>query len=424
MESSSSRSSRSSTADQIQQEYGGPAAANPHFSDSPSRPTSSLGGTDVTAGLPKTARPTTAATEAGLADLRSTAEYRAAWDLELWKATQADRFRRQLERQQKAAYADLHVVMKKEAAAARLALHQRARAVEERERRIRLEEAQQQERKQRVLEVEKELQRMRQQLLDAQQRVEQEVRSQVRLANETIAHRAKLLEERVAAAEAQTKRAEERQRQSQEEYLKLYESFSRVRTQQLMTTATVAMDSGSAAGSLLCPSTLGAERSWSGPALQLEQLRSQWEAEHRLQLDRIEHRHKAELAAAQQRCRELEDHNRKLTAAVARRRAQLSHLQSTADSRLPSSVSPPLLQPTSSPPPPPSASGGDGGILHHSCSDAFRGAKMPAVVQELLRLQSERHTLVEGSHGAICPTDTVVLRMDARIQALQEELLA
>ncbi|KPI83104.1 hypothetical protein ABL78_7872 [Leptomonas seymouri] len=375
--------------------------------------------------FPKVSMPTPAATARDAShDVRDTVEYRAAWDLELWKAVQADRFRKQLARQKSAAFADLERSVKRREKEALAELAQRAQGVALREEAAKSVEAQLTARQGKLSEMEKDLRRMRQQLLDAQQRVEDEVRAQVRLANDTIAHRARLLEERVKAAEAQVKRADERQRQAQEDYLGLYEAFNRYRSQQL---ASAASDTN---GFLNVSSTSAALSPALTPALQLEQLRAQWDAEHQLRLDRQEQLHKSEMAIVQERCRELEERNRRLTAALARRREQLRNMRGAgADTTLMASASPvpqlcvdsrkqTVAVPTSavsvaaaatlSPPPP--------------VMDALRRETVEQIVRELRRLESDRASLVGGSSGALCETDAVIVRMNDRMRHLQQQL--
>ncbi|CAJ1015414.1 hypothetical protein Q4I30_000633 [Leishmania utingensis] len=366
--------------------------------------------------------------EAAVHDVRDTAEYRAAWDLELWKAVQADRFRKELEKQRSSAFADLKQLVKRREKEALMALQQRTAAVTLREEAVQAEETRLAERQGRVADMEKDMRRMRQQLLDAQQRVEDEVRAQVRLANDTIAHRARLLEERVKAAEAQTRRADERQRQAQQEYLSLYEAFSRYRTQQLTSPTP---------GSGGITATAGGGTASS--SLQVEQLRLQWEAEHQLQLDRQTQRHALDMAVAQQRCRELEDQNRRLTAALVRRREQLRrHVGDASPPSLPTSVSQRQL-PQAGREGREVASGSGTAALPSSTSSFAAGAAATALLtpthntaahcdfvehtgRELQRLETERLSLVVGSSGALRETDAVIVRIDARIRELREQL--
>ncbi|KAG5482126.1 hypothetical protein CUR178_05983 [Leishmania enriettii] len=364
-------------------------------------------------------------------DVRDTAEYRAAWDLELWKAVQADRFRKALEKQRSAALADLKRLVKRREKEARVEVQQRTTAVALREKAVQAEEARLAERQQRVADMEKDLRRMRQQLLDAQKRVEDEVRAQVRLANDTIAHRARLLEERVKGAEAQARRADERQRQAQQEYVSLYEAFSRYRTQQLTSTHSVG-------GGGTC-ATAGGETA--SAALQMERLRVQWEAEHQLKLDRQAQQHAADMAAVQQRCRDLEEQNRRLAAALERRREQLRrHVEGALQ------PSPPTSAPQRWPPQA-VCEGREGPVGSGAAASPFStpspavGASTTAALpsvhntavlcdfaerarRELHRLETERSSLVEGSSGALREKDTVIVRIDERIRELREQLSA
>jgi centrosomal protein CEP120 len=357
------------------------------------------------------------------ADVRDTVEYRAAWDLELWKVVQADRFRKQLEKQKSIALADLNRAVRRREAELKAELAQRTQAVAAREEAVKTAEAQLAARQAKATEMERDVRRMRQQLLEAQQRVEDEVRAQVRLANDTIAHRARLLEERVKAAEAQAHRADERQRQAQQEYITLYEAFSRYRTQQLTTTAAAAAPN---ANSLLMVSSTGASSSL-GPAMQLDQLRAQWDAEHQLQLERQEQRHKTELAAVQRRCREVEEQNTRLTAALARRREQLRHLKAAAAGATPANPAPtPTVD--NAPQQKPASATAESAALGASPSthsqDAAAREAVERIVRELHRLEMDRVSLVDGSCGAVRETDAVIVRMDARMRDLQRQLAA
>ncbi|KPA76088.1 hypothetical protein ABB37_07866 [Leptomonas pyrrhocoris] len=331
-------------------------------------------------------------------DVRDTVEYRAAWDLELWKAVQVDRFRKQLERQKNAALVRLESAIRQREKAAKVELARRAQTVTAREAAVEAAEAHLAAQQSRLAEMEKDLRRTRQQLMDAQQRVEDEVRAQVRLANDTIAHRARLLEERVNAAESQAKRAEERQRRAQQDYLTLYEAFSRARSQQLTSATTNAND-------LLgvSPCT-GAGAS---TAMQLGQLRAHWDAEHQRQLDREEQRHTAEVAAMKGCCRELAEQNHRLTAALARRREQLRRVQSTACAA--ASAAAAATKPSASLAP----------AMHTTT-----GETPEPITRELHRLAMERISLVDGSSGAVRETDAVIVRMDSRMRDLRQQLVA
>ncbi|EPY22625.1 hypothetical protein STCU_08201 [Strigomonas culicis] len=264
-------------------------------------------------------------------------------------------------------------------------LAQRATALDLREEKVRVGEAQLVQKQQRVAEMEKDLRRMRQQLLEAQRRVEEEVRAQVRRANADIAHQSRILQERVLAAEAQTKKAEERQRQSHNEYLQLYESFNRFRTEQLTASAE------GPAGRVLLDSQA-----------QVQQLRTQHMEELRLAVERVEQRCGAQLAELSARCRELEDQNRRLTAALARRREQLEQYRHRD---------------------------GDGKRARPAAATAAAPAprqQLPLPITELSdelgRLRRERVLLVEGSAGALSAADDVVLRLDRRIKEMESQL--
>lgn len=322
----------------------------------------------------------------GLDSIRDTTEYKAAWDLELWKAVQAERFRKQLEKERVRAMSDLAQSLKLKEKEAAAALEKRAEAVKSRESRLERDAAALTQQKQRLEEAERAVRRMRQQLLDAQRRVEEDVRAQVRRANDDLTHKAAMLQARVKAAEAQAQRAEERQRQSQLEYSELYDAFHRFRTQQLLAANQPAPPNGEGGGE---------------PAV-VERLRLQHMEEVRLLREGMTQRHAAELGEANRRCHALEESNQRLTAALARRRAQLHTLRGDR-----SSTSRPMetaAAVASSQP---------------RCGGAVQSIP---ILQELERLRLERQALVEGSAGAIGEEDEVVRRLDARIVSLMEEV--
>lgn len=332
-----------------------------------------------------------------LSGLRRSTEYRAAWDMELWKAVQAERFRQQLERQRANALVDLARTVKQKEEAAMDAIAQRSAAIGAKEARLEREWKAVAQQKARLAEGEKGLRRMRQQLLDAQRRVEDEVRAQVRRANDDITHKALMLQERVKTAEAQAQRAEERQRQAQADYLELHEAFHRYRTQQLTGEGRGAAGSG---GSVR-PST--GEDPSEQAAAQTLRLRLEHQEEMRLLRESLQQQHREELAEILQQNKTLTEQNRRLTGALARRREQLrSH-----------------------------TSGGEGGgrgkqtradppatsqqqQLHRSSLE---------LTKELERLRRERTQLVKESAGAITEGDLVMRRLDARIHQLADVLL-
>ncbi|EPY40336.1 hypothetical protein AGDE_03592 [Angomonas deanei] len=271
------------------------------------------------------------------------------------------------------------------------ALAQRTVDLDHREEKVRLGEEQLVQRQQRLAEMEKDLRRTRQQLSDAQRRVEEEVRAQVRRANEDIAHKAKLLQERVLAAEEQTKKAEERQRQSHNEYLQLYESFNRFRTEQL--SANQEITSGS--------------RVFQDMQAQLQIMRSQHAEEQRLQLEKLEQKHQSQLREVLQRNKELEEQNRRLSLALARRREQLRQVGKDDSGEEGTRTTRSKERQSSSEDP------------------AAPAALSPRVVewmQELYRLRRERVSLVDGSAGAVSPSDGVIVRIDNRIREIEYHL--
>ncbi|CCW69688.1 unnamed protein product [Phytomonas sp. Hart1] len=301
----------------------------------------------------------------GLGDIRKTEEYQAAWDLELWKAIQAERFRRQLEQHRTRALKDLAQLVKRKEEETTTAMARRGEGLKAREASLEKEAAALKRRERALGESERGLQRVRQQLLEAQRRVEEESSEHARQLHEAT-HRASLLQARVQAAELQAQRAEERQRQTHADYLRLYADLRRERCE------------GAPAGGGGEPDDARV-----GP------LREHYVEEQRLLRERMEQRHRAALAEVTQRCRELEAHNEHLAAALARRREQL-RARRRQDNRGDDETSP-------------------------SPSEA-------GLRRELGRLVEERAALLEGSAGAIDLENPVVLRLDARLNGIRRQL--
>lgn len=330
--------------------------------------------------------------------LRQSAEYKAAWDMELWKAVQAERFRQQLERQRARAMADLARSVKQKEQDAVEAVERRSAALTAKEAKLERELRAVAQAEARLAERERGVRRMRQQLLDAQRRVEDEVRAQVRRANDDITHKALMLQDRVKAAEAQAQRAEERQRQAQSDYLELYEEFHRFRTQQLTT--------GGGSGQR------AAAEEGERVAAEILKLRTEHQEEMRLLREGLEQRHRQELDDVLRRNRELEEQNRRLTGALARRREQLRNIrgggaEAGTDGDASSRNGPKVR--------------GDEQTLPPQQS---RLSWSPAeVTKELDRLRRERTHLVEESAGAIGEQDSIVRRLDARIVQLSAMLV-
>ncbi|KAF8289980.1 hypothetical protein BCY84_22071 [Trypanosoma cruzi cruzi] len=335
------------------------------------------------------------------ADVRGTVEYRAAWDVELWKAIQAARLRRQLEEQKKRALAALakFVKLREQQATERCEL--REREIGRREQRLVEEEKQMEKRKWRLAEMEKDIQHMRQQLADARRRAEAEAQAEVKRAKEDAAHAVALQEQRIQAAEAQTKRAEERLQQAQRDYLALSEEFHRFRTREL-----------------------------AGPsekATSVEtRLRREFAVEQQALQDRLERRHMEREEQLTRRCRELEEENKRLTALATKRKEQMRRTAEEVEQLISAKkkIEHRLRRKSAI------DATADVTDTVKKKKDLAVGdviSKVPAadvapVAKELERLRSERRIILEGSAGALDQDSDVVRCLDARINELLERL--
>ncbi|KAH9599389.1 hypothetical protein LSM04_008783 [Trypanosoma melophagium] len=344
------------------------------------------------------------------ASVRGTVEYRAAWDVELWKALQAARLQRQLEEQKKKALAALAKFIKIREQQAVANCEIKERDLVRREQRVAEEEKQIERRKWRLTEMEKDLRQLRQQLADARRRSEEDAMLEVQRAKEDAAHAVALQQQRVQAAEAQTQRAEERLQQAQRDYLALSEEFHRFRTR----------------GLTAPPESITSVES---------RLRAEFAVEQQALQDRLERRHKDNEHQMLQRCRELEEENRRLTALATKRReqlrrtaddlAQLKQVNNSLEERLQrlSSAAPPAAAEDST-----AVTGGkrkrtvglkDGNIVRET-----QAVNVASLVKEIERLRRERRTIVEDSAGALDEDSDVVRCLDARISDMVRELHA
>ncbi|EKF28496.1 hypothetical protein MOQ_007758 [Trypanosoma cruzi marinkellei] len=342
-----------------------------------------------------------AAAAAVAADVRGTVEYRAAWDVELWKAIQAARLQRQLEEQKKRALAALAKFVRSREQQATERCELREREIGRREQRLVEEEKQMEKRKWRLAEMEKDMQHMRQQLADARRRAEAEAQAGVKRAKEDAAHAVALQEQRIQAAEAQTKRAEERLQQAQRDYLTLSEEFHRFRTREL-----------------------------AGPsekATSVEtRLRREFAVEQQALQDRLERRHMEREEQLTRRCRELEEENKRLTALATKRKEQMRRTAEEVEQLISAkkTLEHRLRQQSAI------DAAADVKDTVKKKKDTAVGeviSKVPAadlvpVAKEIERLRSERRIILEGSAGALDQDSDVVRCLDARINELLERL--
>lgn len=359
----------------------------------------------------------------GCFDWRGTIEYRAAWDIEVWKALQVDRFRQQLEKHKAAALEELQRRVRKQEKIEEELLQQKKREIEQREKGIKSEEQRQIQQRRRLEDAEKELTASRQQTLEAQKRAEEEIRIQVRRVNEDYEHKALRLRDQVSAAEGHSRRLEERLARSETDYLHLFEEFHRFRTEHVVhgtgmvnngnTHFAVANDNER--GNVAHDVDLGVTKT--SASLMVDMMRSRHAEELRALDERLEAKYKNELEKVRQECTTLMERNSQLTAALARRREQLRQLRDQQH----------LLQPgkgverTDVHVP----TGKSSGLCEKGISlpDAReKGLLSLPLSAELERLQRERHRLIYESGGALGDGDPVVDELSRRIILMQTQL--
>ncbi|ESL11802.1 hypothetical protein TRSC58_00440 [Trypanosoma rangeli SC58] len=336
-----------------------------------------------------------------VADVRGTVEYRAAWDVELWKAIQTARLRRELEEQKKKALAALAKFVKSREQQATESCELRERESGRREQRLVEEEKNIEKRKWRLAEMEKDLRNIRQQLAEARRRAEAEAQAEVRRAKEDAAHAVALQEQRIQAAEAHTKRAEERLQQTQRDYLMLSEEFHRFRTREL---------------------SAPPEK----PASIETRLRTEFAMEQQALQDRLERRHAEREEQLTRRCRELEEENKRLTALATKRKEQIRRGMeevarlTSVNNALEDRIRQRSAKDTT-------AEAADGIKTEKKVVVGDATPPIPAVdvlpiAEEIERLRCERRAILEGSAGALDKDSDVVRCLDARINDMLERL--
>lgn len=339
-------------------------------------------------------------------NVRQTVEYRAAWDLELWRAIQASKLRQQLETQKKKALTELSRLVKTREQQAVAGLEMREQEVSHREQRLAEEEKQMERRKWRLVEMEKDVRLLRQQLVDARRRAGTDAKVEVRRAKEDADHAIELQEQRVLAAEAQAKRADERLQQAQRGYLALSEEFHRFRTRELTSP----------------PEKLSTVEA---------RMRSEFVMEQQNLQDRLERRHQERLQQVEDRCSRLQEENSRLTELSIRRKEQLRRSADEIDrlKQLNRELEERLRKV------------GQKSLSIDSAADVKerkrcqRGVASPsleaqadpdiaALVREVERLRSERRIIVETSAGALDEDSDVVRSLDKRINDILDQLRA
>lgn len=237
--------------------------------------------------------------------LRATAEYRAAWDIEVWKATQLGHFQTEFKDLKRKALEQWRQELKEKEMAATAALDRQQRDAALRERRIAEDEKTVERRKQKLAEAERELKALRQQMQEQQARAIADADANTRRVKDDMLHKVALLQQKLDSAEEATKRAEDRWQQSQLEYTKLFEEFSAFRTRQVSNPdAAVAM--------------------------QLERVRSEHTAELMALQDRLDRRHQEHVMTLTHRNQTLEETTHRLSSQLAQKRTRLRQAEADA----------------------------------------------------------------------------------------------
>ena len=166
-------------------------------------------------------------------ELRRTAEYKVAWDLELWRAVQRQRvekevreYRKKLHDEAKATLLSQEREIKKELEKAIGELAAKEKLFEEEERR-------QDRRKTKLLEAEREMERRSGLLVEHRRRLDEEAEQRVRRFKAEFEHKEELSQQRLHSLQDSLKRTEGRLEAGQKEYLKLWEEFAEFRTRTL-----------------------------------------------------------------------------------------------------------------------------------------------------------------------------------------------
>ncbi|KAH8620448.1 hypothetical protein ERJ75_000054600 [Trypanosoma vivax] len=336
--------------------------------------------------------------------VRETPEYRVAWDLELWRAVQAAQLKQQLAEQKKKALAELARSVKAREQQAVACLELRERDIGRREQRLVEAEKQLEKRQWRLAEMERDLRRVRQQLTDARRRAKEEAAAEAQRAKDDAMHAVELSEQRVQAAEAQAKRADDRLQQAQRDYLALSDEFHRFRTRELTTP----------------PEKLSAVEG---------RLRTQFIAEQEALRKQLELRHVEQQQELSDRCRKLEEENKHLTALATKRKEQLRRstsdvehlrqLNKVLDERvqqLEAAAGKAFGQARAT------AAGSSGSAAALPASAMAGAGAASAIAREVDRLRRERRFIVEGSGGALDENSDVVRALDKAINDMVEQL--
>ena len=166
----------------------------------------------------------------GMEAVRETPEYKAAWDLELWRLLQQRRIDRDLREQQKKAIEQMKANIALKDKEAQSIIERKIREVSDELKKVTTEAASQEQRRHRLLEAEKEMKRQQRELAEQRKRWETEVDDRCQRLKEEFTHRLALEQEKQKNLESTIRSHEERLASSQKEYLHLWEEFANFKT--------------------------------------------------------------------------------------------------------------------------------------------------------------------------------------------------
>jgi centrosomal protein CEP120 len=247
-----------------------------------------------------------------IVSIRETDEYRAAWDVEVWKALQVKQFQaefKESKRKETEAFRKTLEVKEKETLAK---VDRQERELLTRERRIVEEEKLLERRRQKLVEQEKDVKSVQQKLEEHRRALDAEAELRVQRVKEDLAHRLELFQQKLAHSEDNTRRFEERLHASQGEYMKLFEEFSNFKTQQLANPDVHA-------------------------AAQVERLRTDHNLEMMSLQDRLDRRHQEQIMSLTHRSQQLDSQVTTLSTALASKK-QSAHSRGVEIAKLSTSL--------------------------------------------------------------------------------------
>jgi centrosomal protein CEP120 len=159
-------------------------------------------------------------------NIRQTPEYRAAWDVEVWKHLMQKKLERELRDAQKKAIDNMKAQVALKDKEASLIIEKKIREVADELKKVQAEAAAQETRKRKLIDAEKELRRQAADLLEHKKRVDSEAEDRIKALKNELNQRLTLEAERQKNMEQTMAQTNERLVASQKEYGKLWEEFA------------------------------------------------------------------------------------------------------------------------------------------------------------------------------------------------------